>query len=250
MKRNNERQKAMSIQQFIEVIKFLKQIGSVKELGLFYMGESALNKDLAAFCKLAKEEGFFTFLTTNGTVLRTVVEAIPYIDSLKVSWNYKSQEDFIKKTNASDKLYRTIKENIAVFKRECNKHKKKLTVSTVLDSPISEYTSELATLQKDDNYFLPLQSQCGLNAVGIDGVVGSTTKMRSSLPCWSLFKGVYVDSDLMLRTCCYGHNQDHVIGSIHDVDPRVIPGKVMQMRQLQLIGKIPDECKQCLRSLA
>ena len=146
MKRNNERQKAMSIQQFIEVIKFLKQIGSVKELGLFYMGESALNKDLAAFCKLAKEEGFFTFLTTNGTVLRTVVEAIPYIDSLKVSWNYKSQEDFIKKTNASDKLYRTIKENIAVFKGECNKHQKKLTVSTVLDSPISEYMEQQAQL--------------------------------------------------------------------------------------------------------
>lgn len=158
MKMTGERQRVMSYTEFIEVLRFLKKVGSIREIGLFYMGESALNKNLAKFYKYAKEEGFFTFLTTNGTIASTVIEAIPYIDSLKVSWNYKNLDDFIRKTNAPASLFKIIKTNISNFKIKCNEYSKKLTISTILDSSEADYINQLSTLDSDDNYFLPLQS--------------------------------------------------------------------------------------------
>lgn len=90
------------------VLRFLKTVPSMKEVGLFYIGESGLHPNLSFFYRRLKEEGYFTYLTTNGTAASNVLRAIPYIDSLKVSWNYADVQDFALKTHADASMYSKI----------------------------------------------------------------------------------------------------------------------------------------------
>jgi len=68
----------------------------VKELGLFYLGESMLYHKLPEAIEFAKEQGIeYVFLTTNGfradkEKLRKLFNA--GLDSLKFSYNYPSRE--------------------------------------------------------------------------------------------------------------------------------------------------------------
>ena len=79
------------------------------------MGEASLCFYLKDFYKKLKEAGYFTYLTTNGTLYRSIMDTIPYIDSLKVSWNYKDKIDFQNKTGAWSEEYEYIKNNIKKF---------------------------------------------------------------------------------------------------------------------------------------
>jgi hypothetical protein len=107
---------------------------------------------------MLKNAGYFTFLTTNGTILQTVINAIPYIDSLKVSWNYTNINDFKLKTNANIDMYSYIQNNIFKFYEECHKYGKKFNISTVLDTNKHDYDIELNKLKYDEHYWIPLQT--------------------------------------------------------------------------------------------
>ena len=241
------RQHFMTDRDFQFVLKQIETIPTIKEVGLFYMGESGLHPALAEFYKKLKEKGYFTYLTTNGTA-KKVVEAIPYIDSLKVSWNYKNFEDFKNKTGGTQEKYNTIKENIALFYTTCKEHNKSLAVSTVLDTKREDYEEELATLSYDEHYWIPLQTQGGFCKDGLSGVVGEDDHKVSPMPCWSLFKGVYIDVDLNVRTCCYGHGKDHVIGNLKDDSLRNIlsSNQLTNMKTMHLRNQIPMQCRKCL----
>ncbi|WP_312339128.1 radical SAM/SPASM domain-containing protein [Anaerospora hongkongensis] len=243
-----ERQKFMNDNDFAIVLYALKMIGTIKEVGLFYMGESGTHPQLAKYYKELKESGFFTYLTTNGTTQSNILNAIPYIDSLKVSWNYKDQNDFVSKTAASEWIYGIIIKNIKVLNEECQRLGKTLTVSTILDSDKDDYKEALSQLEFGDHYWLPLQSQGGTYATGVAGVIGEYENKVSPVPCWSLFKGFYVDVDLNVRTCCYGHSKEHIIGNLKDkpVLELLRFGKGMKMRSEQSRDIIPDVCKNCL----
>jgi hypothetical protein len=58
------------------------------------MGESGLHPKLYNFYKKIYNN-YYTFLTTNGTIISNILPAIKYINSLKVSWNYSDEDDFI-----------------------------------------------------------------------------------------------------------------------------------------------------------
>ena len=248
MRQNNIRQKIMAPKDFQFVLDSLRQIETIKEVGLFYMGESALCFYLKKYYQKLKDLGYFTFLTTNGTLYRAIVEAIPYIDSLKVSWNYKDIHDFHEKTGFFDEQYNAIKENIKRFYRECHKYHKKLTISTVLDSNRQDYDNSLKELIYDDHYWIPLQTQGGTYNNGLDGVVGEDDNKVSPMPCWSLFKGIYIDVDLNVRACCYGHTKEHILGNLKEKPLIEIMSnkKLLQIKKQQLNGEIPDMCKVCL----
>lgn len=250
MKKNKIRQKQMSLSDLNFVIEELKKIPTLKEVGLFYMGESGLNRNLAEGYKLLKEAGYFTYLTTNATEIKYILQAVPYIDSLKVSWNYKDLNDFINKTGSSPVVYYCIINNIKKLYRLCHQYNKELTISTVLDSDKKEYDNIIQKLEYDYHYFIPLQTQGGISIDGADGVIGESEHPSKPIPCWSLFKGIYIDVDLNIRTCCYGHNNDHIIGNLRDKDLRNIlcETKLLNMKQQHLKGEIPEECFNCLRN--
>ena len=249
MRKQNRRQKLMPMADFEKVVNYLQSIDSLKEVGLFLMGESALNSNLCTYYKMLKDNSYFTFLTTNGTKIDTVLQAIPYVDSLKISWNYVDERDFIAKTNASPRIFEMIRQNICTLYDAVHENGKELAVSTVLDRPKEDYMPALAALKYDQHYWIPLQTQCGYNSYGIDGVVGEDSHRRKPMPCWSLFKSVYIDVDLNVRTCCYGHYDKHILYNLNDVPHFKFTDVYTEMRTLQLDGKIPFQCKECLRSL-
>jgi MoaA/NifB/PqqE/SkfB family radical SAM enzyme len=244
MKKNNERQKLMSMDDFHKALDFISRIKTLKEVGLFYMGESGIHPQLAEMYKELKDRGYFTYLTTNATYIDTILQAIPYIDSLKVSWNYTGHKDFEEKTGCPESTYHKIRKNITYLYQECHLQGKQLAISTVLDRDKEDYFNSLIMLPRDEHYWIPLQTQGGLNEFGEDGVVGEDEHKVSPFPCWSLFKGIYIDADLMIRACCYGHTEKHIIGRCEKGFYKT------QYKMKQLEGKIPEMCKECLRSQA
>lgn len=249
MKEKNIRQKLLSREDFNIILQQLLTISSVREVGLFYMGESAIHPLLKDFYKELKKYKYFTYLTTNATTIENIIPAIKYIDSLKVSWNYKNIEDFIWKTRSPANIYDKIISNIYELDRLCQSMGKHLTISTIMDSSKNEYISALKKFDGVDHYWLPLQTQCGNNEVGIGGVSGELDHMVKSIPCWSLFKGIYIDVDLNVRMCCYGHYDEHILGSLKrsSLSEILKSDKVIQIKQKHLQGDIPSECYSCLR---
>ena len=248
LKKLNLRQSYMSFENFNKCLSYVKRLNSIKEVGLFYMGESSLHPNLDVYYKMLKDNGFFTFLTTNGTNVKNVVKAIPYIDSLKLSWNYIDFEDFRDKTSINSiEVYDSIIKNSNTLFEECHKHKKEFFISTILDTDSkSKYDNALSKLKCDQHYWLPLQSQCGYVKTGNPGVIGQSMNTVEPIPCWSLFKGLYIDVDLNVHTCCYGNNNQHILFNILDENNTYLCEKLIQMRKQHLMNEIPVECKNCL----
>lgn len=246
----NERQKFMTDTEFNQVLKYLKLYPDLKEVGLFYMGESGLHPKLAQYYKQLKELGYFTYLTTNGTCLESVKQAIPYIDSLKVSFNYllDGSNDIHEITRTNYIPITKIIDNINIFAKECKKYNTEFALSTVIDE--LKYNKESHSKTMDYlfpnifHYYIPLQTQGGYNNKGLGGVVGEAESKVNQIPCWSLFKGLYIDADLNIRTCCYGHTDKHILGNIKDM--KVV--NKTELLQQHLSNQIPDICKECIKN--
>lgn len=246
----NERQKFMTDTEFNQVLEYLKLYPDLKEVGLFYMGESGLHPNLAQYYKQLKKLSYFTYLTTNGTCLESVKQAIPYIDSLKVSFNYllNGSNDIHEITRTNYIPITKIIDNINIFAKECKKYNTEFALSTVIDE--SKYNKESHSKTMDYlfpnifHYYIPLQTQGGYNNKGLGGVVGETESKVNQIPCWSLFKGLYIDADLNIRTCCYGHTDKHILGNIKDM--KVVNKK--ELLQQHLSNQIPDICKECIKN--
>ena len=247
LKKTRTRQKFLNKEDFLLVVKTLDKIGTIKEVGCFYMGESGLHPNLDDYYKSLKSRGYFTYLTTNGTSIKNILDAIPYIDSLKVSWNYRNQKDFVAKTRSDPGFYEIIQYNIKKLYFTSHKHGKKLSLSTVVDygEKPEEYRSILSTLPYDEHYYMPVQTQCGVYKSGKGGVVGEFYHQASKIPCWSLFRGFYVDVDLNVRTCSYGHTDAHILGNIKtgfDLEK-------LSLKKQHLAGIVPEMCVECIGNL-
>ena len=246
----NERQSFMTDTEFNQVLEYLKLYPDLKEIGLFYMGESGLHPNLAQYYKQLKKLGYFTYLTTNGTCLESIKKAIPYINSLKVSFNYllDGSNDIHEITGTNYIPITKIIDNINIFAKECKKYNTEFALSTVIDE--SKYNKESHSKTMDYlfpnifHYYIPLQTQGGYNNKGLGGVVGETESKVNQMPCWSLFKGLYIDADLNIRTCCYGHTDKHILGNIKDM--KVVNKK--ELLQQHLSNQIPDICKECIKN--
>lgn len=245
MAKHDNRQHLLSEEYFDIALDYINNIGTIKEVGLFYMGESGIHPMLPKFYKKLKDNNYFTYLTTNGTCLDNVIKAIPYIDSLKVSFNYMDDKDFVLKTGRDTKVYNTILNNVEKFACVCHNNNKELTASTVLDTDRAAYSSSINLLKKlgvDRHYFIPLQTQGGTKHDGSGGVIGEADNPVSPVPCWSLFKGIYIDCDLNVRTCCYGHEDKHILGNLLESD---IESKE-EFKRCHLLNNVPDICKNCI----
>lgn len=246
----NERQTFMSDTDFNKVLEYLKLYPDLKEVGLFYMGESGLHPKLADYYKQLKELGYFTYLTTNGTCLESVKKAIPYIDSLKVSFNYllDGSNDINEITGTNYIPITKIIDNINIFAKECKKYNTEFALSTVIDETKYNKESHNKTMNylfpTIFHYYIPLQTQGGYNDSGLGGVVGETESKVNQIPCWSLFKGLYIDVDLNIRTCCYGHTDKHILGNIKDM--KVV--NKQELLQQHLSNQVPDICKECIKN--
>lgn len=231
LKKDNLRQNYLTDEDFDLIIDSLLDAKTITDVGMHYVGESGLHPRIAHYCKKLKEAGFNTYLTTNGTTVRNLLKAIPYIDNLEVSWNYKDSDDFENKTGRDEDVYVRIINNIHTLWNECHKRDKKLALATILEdgSQRNEY-AVISLLPHDEHRFITLEEKQG---------------KQSQLPCWSLFKGVYIDTDLNLRTCTYGHNNEHILGNLRVDTIDDILENATPIKEQQLKNEVPKICEKC-----
>jgi len=204
----------------------------VRELGLFYLGESLLYPRLAEAIDFAKRIcGYpYVFLTTNGRMARPERLRACFaagLDSLKFSVNAANREQYLSvtavdgfdKVMANIKCARQVRDDVA---RETG-HRCALYASSILyDGEQGERMSEaIARILPyvDEHYFLPLYGQAGLTAGArgtrpVAGNVGRVGAMREPLPCWSLFTEGHVTYDGKLSACCFDHDGRFAMGDL------------------------------------
>lgn len=193
----------------------------VKELGLFYIGESLLCTWLPEAIRYAKESGIeYTFLTTNGTLLtedRLIRIMDSGLDSLKFSFNNADSFQFRAVTGLPLRHYNMIKLNIikAWEVRQRYGFKTKLYASSIKYDGDQQMRMESAVEDIvpfiDQHYWLPLFSFGGqvvdreteLNMLPTAGNPGRLDMMRPPLPCWAVFKEGHITWDGKLSACCF-----------------------------------------------
>lgn len=207
----------MPEEKYLEYITKIREAG-VKELGVFYFGESFIVPWLPRAIKHAKDLGFeYVFLTTNGSLatpekVKACMEA--GLDSLKFSFNYADEKQFVDIARVPAKNWHKAIKNIQGARqvRDEGNFKCGLFASYI------EYTGEQGSkmeeaLQQirpfvDEVYALPLFDQAGniekANWEFVGGNPGRAANPRPPVPCWALFREGHVNFDGTTNACCFG----------------------------------------------
>lgn len=222
----------MPLSMFTRLVNEMVALG-VKEIGVFYLGESFILKNLADYIKAAKDAGAeYVFLTTNGLKanparLREVMEA--GLDSLKFSINYSDAKQFEEVTGMPSRLYGTVIDHLkaATAVRQEVGSKCGIYASSILydgdqQSQMQRLVEEILPYI-DEHYYLPLYNQGALTTdvsqehgykptAGNQGRIGA---LRDPLPCWSAFTEGHVTYDGGLSACCFDHSEDWRMGDLN-----------------------------------
>lgn len=206
----------------------------VKELGLFYLGESFMYPKLNEAIKFAKDIGFeYVFLTTNASLsnehkVRGAMAA--GLDSLKFSFNYADGHQLAKIAGVKFQLFQTMLNNIKTAW-----HVRKEGYNCGLYASYIEYDGEQGQKMReaieqikpyvDEIYALPLYNQASLvsdkeAAEGWEASPGNRGRagaLRAPLPCWAVFQG-HITSGGLLSACCFDHNESLTMADLTEVD--------------------------------
>ena len=223
-------------------IEFFKDItwemhkAGVKEIGLFYLGESLMNPNLTiAACDYLKNELEmpYVFLTTNGSLATpAVLERLMHagLDSLKFSINASDMQQFKEVMGVKPKLYADALDAIenAYRIREQGGYNTKIYASSIKydgeqQGRMEELVAEWVTPYVDEHYWLPLYSMGSVATereaelgyrptAGNQGRLGGLVK---PLPCWSAFTEGHVRSDGKVSLCCFDADGRFQIGDLH-----------------------------------
>lgn len=189
--------------------------GGVEELGLFFIGEPMLSRDLEWGIRKAKELGIgYVFLTTNGALatrerLEPLMEA--GLDSLKFSFNYADGEQLSAVANVSWRNFFKIVKNIEEARklRDEKGYKCGIYASSIkFDGEQQERMEAAVGLIRpfvDEHYWLPQYSFGGQTEFGerVMGNPGRLDNPRDPLPCWAIFKEGHVTADGSVSLCCF-----------------------------------------------
>ena len=198
----------------------------IAELGLFYIGEPMMAKDLVAAVRYAKAAGIeYVFLTTNGALAtRAKVEELmdAGLDSLKFSFNYADGAQIKEVAGVSERNFEKIVRNI----REAREVKDEggygcgiYASSIMLDGEQGERMKEAVKRVQpylDEHYWLPLFSFGGQTDFGapVRGNPGRLDNMRDPLPCWAVFSEGHVTSGGDISLCCFDSHHRWVVGNL------------------------------------
>ena len=200
----------------------------VKELGVFYLGESFLCEWLPDAIRYAKQIGFnYVFLTTNGSL---ATESMIHdcmaagLDSLKFSLNYADAEQFADVAQVSPKLFDAIRRGVIAAHqvRDIGNYKCALAGSYIAydgeqGERMQEYLNELRPFL-DEIYGLPLYNQAALvenpDWKFVQGNRGTLSALREPLPCWSIFTEGHISFDGRLSACCFDHDNRFNMGDL------------------------------------
>ena len=222
----------MDIDTFTALAAEMRREG-VEELGLFYLGESFILKNLAEYVKIAKDIGYpYVFLTTNG--LKSTPERLEDVfkaglDSLKFSINWADESQFAEVTGMPAKVFYRVLENVktAIAMREkvgstCGIYASSILYDGEQQEKMQQLVDEHVAPFVDEHYYLPLYNQGALTTdVSIEhgfvptaGNQGRVGALRKPLPCWSAFTEGHVTFDGKLSACCFDHSSAWEMGDL------------------------------------
>jgi MoaA/NifB/PqqE/SkfB family radical SAM enzyme len=213
------------------------RISGVEEIGLFYLGESFMNKELLIKAiKWCKELDFpYLFLTSNATLAdsQTAMKIMNAgLDSLKWSINFSTPEQFEEITGRSGDLMVKALDNIKLaYKfREMNGYTTALYASSILyEGEQKERMQKLVdtsiTPYVDQHYWLPLyqmsmyrekmEKDLGFTpTAGNCGRIDENTLLptRLPIPCWCAITEGHVRYDGGLSACGFGADDKFDMG--------------------------------------
>lgn len=221
---------------FTRIVKEMRDIG-VRELGVFYLGESFLFPRLAEAISYAKSECRYpyVFLTTNGVLAtpQKLQECMTAgLDSLKFSFNYSDGEQFAKVTQTKSGGYQELISNIRAARTvrdrvedqtgyRCGIYASSIRYDGQQQERMAAAVDQIRPFV-DEHYWLPLYSQAGLipEATEFDFTPGNRGRMdalRDPLPCWSIFTEGHITYDGFLSACCFDHDGRFHMGNLNQV---------------------------------
>ncbi len=198
----------------------------IKEIGLFYIGEPMLAKDLVRAVKYAKQAGIeYVFLTTNGALAnKAKVESLMEagLDSLKFSFNYADGLQLKQVANVAPSNFEKIIQNIKDARQVKDAYGFKCGIyasSIMLDGEQGKKMQAAVERIKpyvDEHYWLPLFSFGGQTDFGqpVRGNPGRLDQMREPLPCWAVFREGHVTSAGDISLCCFDSHHRWVVGNL------------------------------------
>ena len=274
----------MSWSFYTRILDEMKEAG-VKQVGLFFLGEPFLIKNLDAWVAIAKQKGFFTFITTNGTALnagriRSVMAA--GLDSLKFSCNYYDEHQFSELARVSPKLFGRIEQNIKSAReiRDSGGYQCELSASSIMYSgeqkeKMQAYMERISQWV-DVTYWNPFYSM-SMYADEIEGATGyrphagnpgrlkyidgKWIPTREPIPCWSAWEGHLGMGDwddelndyrYHLSACCFDGSGKFNMGDLNGPDGLDFQSawnspEFVKLRQAHLDKKIEGTvCQSCV----
>lgn len=219
---------------YTKIITDLYQSG-VKELGLFFLGESFLVPWLHEAVKEAKDMGFkYVFLTTNGSMSTPEKMEACFragLDSLKFSLNYADQEQFEVIARVKGSLFDRMVSNIKSAREVRDRVWAETGHRCGLYGSYIQFTDEQAVKMAkmvadisphlDEVYALPLYNQAALvenpDWEFTAGNMGRVGALREPLPCWVLFTEGHITFDGQLAACCFDHHGGFSMGNLSEM---------------------------------
>lgn len=240
------------------LLREFKDIG-VEEVGLFWLGESLLVRELPAYVSYAKEIGIpYVFITTNGLLAdRNRIEPLikSGIDSIKVSVNASTREDYIKVCGV-DGFERVIQNLRNLRELRGKSNKPSIYTSTVFDpSTPATYENVKSLIEPYVDEYYPLRLYGKYNnsqktespASEARGISGRT--LESMLPCWSLFTLPHISYDGHLSACYCDHDHRLYMADLKKMSFKAAwhSSRFIELRQKHLAGKVQGTpCEGCI----
>jgi sulfatase maturation enzyme AslB (radical SAM superfamily) len=215
----------MPLPKFEQLVKRLV-ISGVEEVGLFYLGEPFVLKNIHKYIRVAKKAGVrYVFITTNGTLcdhrmLKLCIDA--GLDSLKFSVNAYDRASYDKYHGVDlfDKIIANIKW-LHTYKN-CNRVKMSTCVSSIYfpgkEKELSDFKSMIEN-HTEEFYLLPLYNQGGNVTGNSTGNTGRLVNGVPPIPCWTLFNCAKITWDGKMTACCFDHSGDFEVGDLNIVSP-------------------------------
>jgi len=236
----------------------LNDVG-VEEVGLFWLGEPLLVKELPEYVSYAKELGIpYVFITTNGLLadknrIRPLIQS--GIDSIKVSINASTREEYIKVCGV-DGFERVIQNLRNLRELRGRSGKPSIYASTVFD-PNSPSTYEtlkpLIEPYVDEYYPLRLYGEYTYNQKAEDAASDedevSVRTIEAMVPCWSLFTLPHISYDGCLSACYCDHDHGLYMADLKKMSFKAAwhSSPFVELRQKHLAGTVRGTpCEGCI----
>jgi MoaA/NifB/PqqE/SkfB family radical SAM enzyme len=206
------------------IIKELKEL-HVEQLGLFWMGEPLLVKELPEYIAFSKEVGIsYVFITTNGRLatpdrMEKLFES--GLDSVKFSISADCRENYINicGVDAFDQVISNLKETKRL---RGNNDAPKIYASSVFDPNNEGHYNRIHDLilpYVDQHYPLRLYGKRKIVKQNneyqvVDLPVEESRSLESMLPCWPLFTEPHINCDGYMSACFCDLDEKFIMGDL------------------------------------